>query len=136
MQLLTLNFNDQMNKQKLLSLLAVMLTGIAFAQPTHTITGDEKEYKTAKEFIAKEQYAFAYPLVKELKLKYTANKKTDHAYINDDIDYYNALCELKLLQDIGREDAILFINSVNNQPRSQIMSFHLAHYYFLKNDFL
>ena len=28
-----------MNKQKLLSLLAVMLTGIAFAQPTHTITG-------------------------------------------------------------------------------------------------
>ena len=124
-----------MNKQKLLSLLAVMLTGIAFAQPTHTITGDEKEYKTAKEFIAKEQYAFAYPLVKELKLKYTANKKTDHAYINDDIDYYNALCELKLLQDIGREDAILFINSVNNQPRSQIMSFHLAHYYFLKNDF-
>ena len=124
-----------MNKQKLLSLLAVMLTGIAFAQPTHTVTDDEKEYKTAKEFIAKEQYAFAYPLVKELKLKYTANKKTDHAYINDDIDYYNALCELKLLQDIGREDAILFINSVNNQPRSQIMSFHLAHYYFLKNDF-
>ena len=39
------------------------------------------------------------------------------------------------MQDIGKEDAVLFINSVNNQPRSQIMSFHLAHYYFLKNDF-
>ncbi len=124
-----------MHKQHSLTILAVMLSCAAFAQPTHIVTDDEKDYKTAKEFIAKEQYAFAYPLVKELKLKYEPNKKTDHAYLNDDIDYYNALCELKLLQDIGKEDAILFINSVNNAPRSQIMSFHLAHYYFLKNDF-
>jgi len=124
-----------MYKQYLISLLAVMFTCTVFAQPTHVFTDDEKDYKTAKEFIAKEQYAFAYPLVKELKLKYQPNKKTDHAYINDDIDYYNALCELKLLQDIGKEDAILFISSVNNQPRRQIMNFHLAHYYFLKNDF-
>ena len=112
-----------------------MLSCAVFAQPTHVFTDDEKEYKTAKEFIAKEQYAFAYSLIKELKLKYPPNKKTDHAYINDDIDYYNALCELTLLEDIGKEDAILFINSVNNAPRKQTMSFHLAHYYFLKNDF-
>ena len=124
-----------MHKQHFLTLLTIMLSGALFAQPTHLITDDEKDYKTAKEFIAKEQYAFAYPLVKELKLKYPQNKKTEHAYLNDDIDYYNALCELKLLQDIGKEDAVLFINSVNNEPRSQIMSFHLAHYYFLKNDF-
>ena len=112
-----------------------MFTCTVFAQPTHIITDNEKDYKTVKEFITKEQYAFAYPLVKELKLKYQPNKKTDHAYINDDIDYYNALCELKLLQDIGKEDATLFISSVNNEPRRQIMNFHLAHYYFLKNDF-
>ena len=121
--------------KNLIAFFAVMLTGTAFAQPTHVITDDEKDYKTAKEFIAKEQYAFAYPLVKELKLKYQPNKKTDHSYINDDIEYYNALCELKLLQDIGKEDAILFINSVSNEPRRQTMNFHLAHYYFLKNDF-
>jgi len=124
-----------MYKQYFISLLAVMFTCTVFAQPTHVFTDDEKDYKTAKEFIAKEQYAFAYPLVKELKLKYQPNKKTDHAYLNDDIDYYNALCELKLLQDIGKEDAILFLSSVNNEPRRQIMNFHLAHYYFLINDF-
>ena len=125
-----------MYKQNFITFFTIMLSGAVFAQPTHIITDDEKDYKTAKEFIAKEQYAFAYPLVKELKLKYQPNKKTDHAYINDDIDYYNALCELKLLQDIGKEDAILFISSVNNEPRRQIMNFHLGHYYFLKNDFL
>ncbi len=124
-----------MNKRILFPLLATMLYSIAFAQPTHVFTDEEKDYKTAKEFIAKEEYAFAYPLIKELKLKYRDDRKTDHAYVNDDINYYNALCELKLLQDIGKDDAVEYINSVNNEPRQQIMSFHLAHYYFLKNDF-
>ncbi len=124
-----------MNKRIFFFLTATMLCCIAFAQPTHVFTDEEKEYKTAKEFIAKEEYAFAYPLIKELKLKYKADRKTDHSYINDDINYYNALCELKFLQDIGRDDAVEYINSVDNEPRQQIMSFHLAHYYFLKNNY-
>jgi tetratricopeptide (TPR) repeat protein len=132
---ITFQYNPQMNKRTLLSLLAVMLTGIAFAQPTHAIIDEEKDYKTAKEFIAKEEYAFAYPLVKELKLKYPENTKTDHSYINEDVNYYYVVCELKLQQDIGKEDAILYINGTNNEPRRQIMSFHLAHYYFLKNEY-
>ncbi len=124
-----------MHKRYLFSLTATMLCCIAFAQPTHVFTDEEKDYKTAKEFIAKEEYAFAYPLVKQLKLKYKEDRRTDHAYINDDINYFNALCELKFLQDIGKDDAVAFINSVSNEPRKQIMSFHLAHYYFLKNEF-
>ena len=124
-----------MNKRILFSITAIMLYSIAYAQPTHVITDEEKDYKVVKEFIAKEQYAFAYPLIKELKLKYKEDRRSDHAYINDDINYYNALCELKFLQDIGREDALEFINSVTNEPRKQIMSFHLAHYYFLKNNY-
>ncbi len=124
-----------MNKKILFFLLAIVPSCIVFAQPTHVITDDEKDYKTAREFIAKEQYAFAYPLLKELKLHYPANRKADHSYINDDLDYYTALCELKLLQDIGREDGVEFIRSVSNEPRRQLMAFHLAHYYFLKNDF-
>jgi tetratricopeptide (TPR) repeat protein len=124
-----------MNKRILFFLTATMLCCIAYAQPTHVFTDEEKDYKTAKEFIAKEEYAFAYPLIKELKLKYRDDRKTDHAYINDDINYYNALCELKFLQDIGKDDAVEYINSINNEPRKQIMSFHLAHYYFLKNEY-
>jgi tetratricopeptide (TPR) repeat protein len=124
-----------MNRKLLLSIYAMLLIGIAFAQPTHVITDEEKDYKVVKEYIAKEQYAFAYPLIKDLKIKYSDDRKTDHAYINDDINYYNALCELKLLQDIGKEDALEYINSISNEPRKQILSFHLAHYFFLKNDY-
>jgi tetratricopeptide (TPR) repeat protein len=124
-----------MKKSILFSFMLTMLYGIVFAQPTHVFTDEEKDYKTVKEFIAKEQYAFAYPLVKDLKVKYKENKKSDNTYINDDINYYNALCELKLLQDIGKDDALEYINSVTNEPRKQTMSYHLAHYFFLKNNY-
>ncbi|MEQ1553739.1 MAG: tetratricopeptide repeat protein [Ferruginibacter sp.] len=124
-----------MSKKIFFAFLATMFYCIVFAQPTFVITDYEKDYKSVKEFIAKEQYAFAYPLIKELKTKYSDDRKTDHAYINDDINYYDALCQLKLLQDIGKDNAVEFINSVSNEARRQTMSFHLAHYYFLKNDF-
>ena len=123
-------------KQKiLLSLFAAALSVTAFAQATHAITDPEKVYKEVKEHIAKEEYAFAYPMVKELKQMYPENTTSDHTYINDDIDYFYVVCELKLLQDIGKDDAVNYIASINNEPRRQIMSFHLAHYYFLKNDY-
>ena len=64
-----------MHTKNLFTLFAIMLTTVAFAQPTHTFTDDERDYKTAKEFIAKEQYAFAYPLVKESKIKIPCQQK-------------------------------------------------------------
>ncbi|MBC7937415.1 MAG: tetratricopeptide repeat protein [Rhizobacter sp.] len=122
--------------QKIFSLLfSAIISGAAIAQPTHTITDPEKKYKAAKEFFVKEQYAFAYPLVKELKQQYPANTASDHNYINDDVNYYYIACELKLLQPVGESDAVEYIGSTTNEPRVQVMSFHLAHYYFLKDNF-
>ena len=117
------------------SCLMLCITTSVLAQATHAYTDEEADYKKVKEFIAKEEYAFAYPLIKDLKKKYPVERNSDHSYINDDINYFNALCELKLMQDIGKDDAEEYINSVSNEPRKQIMSYHLAHYYFLKNDF-
>ncbi|MBS1496279.1 MAG: tetratricopeptide repeat protein [Bacteroidetes bacterium] len=123
-------------KHKLIfSLFAAAFCITASAQATHAITDPDIEYKQAKEHIAKEEYAFAYPMIKDLKNKYPENAASNRTYINDDIDYYYVVCELKLLQDIGKDDAVNYIASVNNEPRRQIMSFHLGHYYFLKNDY-
>lgn len=106
-----------------------------YCQPTHFVTDRESKYKQAREYIMKEQYAFAYPIVKQLKQEYPNNTISDHAYINEDIQYFYIVCELKMLQDVGREDAIYYIQSINNEPRRQIMSFHLAHYFYLQEDF-
>jgi len=81
------------------------ITTAVCAQPTHVITDPEKKYKEAKEFFVKEQYALAYPLIRELKMNYPANTASDHTYINDDIEYYFIACQLKLMQASAENEA-------------------------------
>lgn len=125
-----------MMKQKLLLLhLAAVISVSALAQPTHAITDPEKKYKDAKAFYVQEQYALAYPLLKELKAQYPENTASDHAYLNEDVDYYYISCQLRLKQEVAEDDARRYISTVNNEPRRQLMSYQLAKFYFLKDDF-
>jgi tetratricopeptide (TPR) repeat protein len=106
-----------------------------FSQANHNVTDPERSFKEAKEFFIQEQYALAYPLLKELKQKYPENTATSHTYLNQDIEYYLIVCGLALDQQVAEEDAAKFIKVSNNEPRQQIMSYHLAKYYFTRNDF-
>lgn len=124
-----------MIKKVLFPFVIMMLSYASFSQPTFAVTDPELKYKEVKEYFSREQYALAYPLIKELKTAYPANTATDHAYLNDDILFFEIICELKLLQPVGKENAERYIATVNNQPRNEQMSFHLAHYYFLLDDF-
>ncbi len=125
-----------MIKQKItLLLLAAIVSFSAFAQPTNAITDPEKKYKEAKELFVREQFALAYPLFAELKAANPDNTVSDHTYINDDVNYYYIVCQLKLQQPIAEQDAKHYINVVSNEPRRQMLSFHLAKFYFLKEDF-
>ncbi len=116
-------------------MIAAILTLSSLAQPTQAIIDPEKQYKDAKELFVKEQYALAYPLLRNLKVDYPDNRISNHTYINDDVNYYFIVCALKLEQDIAAKDAKQYINLVANEPRRQMMSFHLAQYYFKKDDF-
>ena len=125
-----------MIKHKLTALL--LTAGLYFAataQPTHAVTDTEKKYKDAKELFVKEQFALAYPLLKELKEQYPDNTISNHTYLNDDISYYYTVCELKLQQPVAEEEAKKYIDVVSNEPRRQLMSYHLAKFYFTKEDF-
>ncbi len=125
-----------MSKQKIFTtLLSAAVSLSAFSQASHSIIDPEKKYKDVKEMMMKEDYAQAYPLTKELKIAYPDNTTSDHAYLNEDVNFYYIVCELKLMQDVAVEDAEQYIHDVNNEPRRQILSFHLGHYYFLKDDY-
>ena len=123
------------NQKFLILLFATAISFSAFAQPTHVITDPEKKFKDAKELFVKEQFALAYPLFAELKGQYPDNTTSDHAYINDDVNYYYIVCELKLQQPIAEQEARHYISVVSNEPRRQLLSYHLAKYYFVKEDF-
>lgn len=136
LQPVKMNESTTMIKQKITVLLMAAVFSLpAFAQPTHTIIDPEKKFKDAKELFVREQFALAYPLFAELKAQYPANTASDHAYINDDVNYYYIVCELKLQQPIAEQEARHYINVVSNEPRRQLLSYHLAKYYFLKDDF-
>ena len=125
-----------MIKHKLLTLFfATGLSVAVIAQPTHTVTDAEKKYKDAKELFVKEQFALAYPLLKELKEKYPDNSISNHTYINDDLSYYYIVCELKLQQPVAEDEAKHYVEVISNEPRRQLMSYHLAKYYFTQDDF-
>ena len=131
-----MNESTTMIKQKIaLLLFSAAVSFSAFAQPTHAITDPEKKFKDAKELFVKEQFALAYPLFAELKAENPENTVSDHTYINDDVNYYYIVCELKLQQPIGVQEARHYINVVSNEPRCQLLSYHLAKYYFIKEDF-
>src|ERR1035438_2576422 len=112
-----------------------LLSFSSFAQPNYNITDPEKEFKEAKEFFVKEEFSLAYPLLKALRDKYPENTQSSHAYLNQDLEYYYIVCGLKLNYSVAEDAAHRFIDAANNEPRQQLMSYHLAKYYFGKGDF-
>ncbi len=124
-----------MKKQFPLLLFAIVFSIAAFSQPTYVFTDPEKKFKDAKELFVKQQYALAYPLLQEVKLQYPDNQKSNNAYLNDDVNYYYTVTRLKLQLPIAEEEANHYIDWVNNEPRKELMSYHLGKYYFTKDDF-
>lgn len=117
-------------------LLAMMLySNFSLAQATYVVTNPDKKYNEAKELFVQGRYALAYPLLKDLQMQYPANAISNHTYINDDITYFYTVCGLKLELPVAVDAAEQYINSVNNEPRRQLMSYHLGKYYFTKDEF-
>ena len=125
-----------MIKHKILLTLLVTFIGYnSFSQASYVNIDIEKKYKEAKELFVKEQFALAYTLLKELKQQYADNTISDHTYINDDVNYYYIVCQLKLKHQVAEKEARRYVDVVANEPRRQLMSYHLAKYYFLQDDF-
>ena len=118
-----------------LPFLLSLLSFSGFSQANYNVTDPEKDFKEAKYYFIKGDYSIAYPLLKPLMGKYPENTKSSHAYLNQDIEYYYIVCELKLNQEIAEDAAKRFIDASDNEPRQQLMSFNLAQYYFTKNDY-
>src|SRR5258706_783078 len=106
-----------------------------FSQANYNVTDPERGFKEAKDLFIKEEYSLAYPLLKELKQKYPENTQSSHMYLNQDVEYYYIVCGLLLNQPVAEAEAKSFVEVANNEPRQQTMSYHLARYYFVKEDF-
>ena len=124
-----------MIKKILISALFFLYFLPSFAQPTFAVTDPQRDVKQVAYHIDNGEYALAYPLLKELLLKQGNAYEPAYSYVENDLVYFNILCELRLQQSIAETDAVAYLSRIGNNPRSNTISYELAHYYFLQKDY-
>ncbi|HTQ66683.1 MAG TPA: tetratricopeptide repeat protein [Puia sp.] len=107
----------------------------ASAQQTLFINDPLAAFKQAKEYYQKEYYSLAYPLFRDLQADLKESDKTDNELNYQEIRYYTLVCGLKQNDSSAVDPAREFIDLENNKARAQMMSYHLAEYYFRKQDY-
>jgi TolA-binding protein len=122
-------------KQATLLVALISLHFFSAAQQTSFINDPQGTFNQAKEYFQKEQYSLAYPLLKELQLQQRETDRSNKALNYQEVNYYTTVCALKQNEETAVEVAREFIALEDNAARVQMMSFHLAEYYFRKQDY-
>ncbi|MEO8584227.1 MAG: tetratricopeptide repeat protein, partial [Flavitalea sp.] len=122
-------------KQATVSLVFIFVSYFSFAQQTSFISDPQASFNQAKEYFQKEQYSLAYPILKELQLNQRETDRSNDALNYQEIRYYTTVCALKQNEERAVFNAQEFIDLEDNTARVQMMSFHLAEYYYRKQDF-
>lgn len=104
------------------------------AQFTKANDDPDADFKLAKELYQKEQFSLAYPLFKML---YSENKSNSSipVTIQSESKYYSIVCGLELQDQTAEQAALEFIPLEHNEPRVEMMSYHLGEYYYTKKNF-
>ncbi len=122
-------------KNQSLFFLALLFSIPVFSQQTRYFSDPETTFKEAKEYFQKEQYSLAYPLLRQLQHDIRETDKANTAITVQEINYYTTVCALMQNEDRAVEEAQQYIDLEKNNPRVQMMSFHLGEYYFRNEKF-
>ncbi len=114
---------------------ALFITSSLFAQQTYFLTDPQAEYKQAKEYYQKQYYSLAYPIFKKLQSNLRETDRSNNALNEQDIRYYTIVCSLKQNETAAVQTARDFINVEDNVARVEMMSFHLAEYFFRQKNY-
>ena len=124
-------------KNRILALVASVVSVFTLqAQQTRVFTDPQEKFKEAKEYYQKEQYSLAYPLFKELQQASKETNQINDALVTQEISYYATALALKQNEDRAEVKAIEYIELEKNNPRVQQMNFHLAEFYYRKQNFV
>ncbi|MBC7589004.1 MAG: hypothetical protein H7178_11675, partial [Chitinophagaceae bacterium] len=125
-----------MNQFKKIVALGICCLSITFSQAQFTKANNDPDadFKTAKEYLQREQFSLAYPIFKNIY----NNGIAESAFpvtLQLEAKYYSVVCGLKLNDASSEPLAAEFISLEHNAPRVQMMSFYLAEYYYRQRKF-
>ncbi len=123
-----------MKKYSLLGSL-VFVSFLSSAQQTHNYRNEQEAFHFAKEYFQKGQYNLAYPILKELRQSLRETDRINNQVMAQEVDYYTTVAALKQNESRAEQDAKQFVEITENNARVQMMNFHLAEYYFRKQQF-
>lgn len=112
-----------------------ILTFFSFAQQNVVYQQPDSRYQLAKEYFQKGQYNLAHPLLKELAQNIKESDRVNNTLMVEEIEYYTTAAALMQNEASAEYDANQYITVTKNNARVQMMSFHLAEYYFRKEQF-
>jgi TolA-binding protein len=112
----------------------VIVTLSAHAQYTKANDDPDADFKLAKELYQKQQFSLAYPLFKTLYAEDKTNSSIP-VTIQTESKYYSIICGLQLRDETAEAKALDFIDLEHDEPRAEMMSYHLAEYYYSKKNF-
>lgn len=122
-------------KRYCLPLSLCLLFSVSQAQQTFTHRDPQARFLLAKEFMQKEQYVLAYPILKELQQQLGEQARVERPVEAQEIAYYTLVCALKQNEPYAEGAAQQYIAATRNTARVQQLNFHLAEYHFRKQDF-
>jgi tetratricopeptide (TPR) repeat protein len=121
--------------KKLIIATLFFITATANAQFTKIVNDDLANYKKAKELYTNGDFSLAYPILKDLQNALRVSDRANQTIATDDINYYATVCGLKQNDTNAVFAAKQFIEFEANNPRVQMMNFHLAEYCFTNKRF-
>ncbi len=122
-------------KYSALVFLSIFFSVSSFAQQTKIYIDPQENFKLAKEYYQKDMFNLAYPLFKELQQSLRETDRINETVMSQEVDYYTTVCALK--QNEGRAEDIAkeYIELTRNNGRAQMLSFHLAEFYYREQKF-
>ena len=100
------------------------------AQQTLFLNDPQASYKQAQEYYQKEYYSLAYPIFKGLEQDQENKLQPNPDFEYQNIHYYTLVCSLNQDDSASVLPALQFVHQEKNAARSEMLSFHLAEYYF------
>jgi TolA-binding protein len=121
-------------RKQILALLCSCSFFLGHAQFTKANNDPDEDFKTAKDYLQREQFSLAYPIFKQLYQNGVAQSNLPTS-VQLEAKYYTIVCGLKLNDASIEPQAVEFVNLEHNAPRVQMMSYHLAEYYYRQKKF-
>lgn len=136
--LMMMNVTQLMNILKAAGFVLVLGTATlsATGQATAVNRDPFQRFRQAQEYFYNDQFSLALPILQELHNEVESGTIVNQAILVEEISFFLYACRLQQNDERAVAPSIDYISYTHNQPRTEQLSFHLANYYFRKQEFL